>query len=339
MSIKNNTTSLQSLLDAINALPDGLTWKDEFVYGTAYDVNDVVSFEGSSYVCVQAVDNNSELTPNMNTESWNLIARAGTDGVSVVNVYRKSAGFGSGAANTIAVELSSGEIKTFNIYNGEQGESAAITEVTANVDASVGTPNVAVTMGGTETNRTIDFAFTNLKGEDGRTPVKGTDYYTDADKMELLEQIKSDIPQDTVRYGSQTLTEDQKAQARANIGAVSSHNHDDKYQPKGDYLTSVPAEYVTETELAASNAQLVDALVNEQTLIDNVAERVPYVKTAEQPTFVDSVDEMTDTSKMYVLKSDAEFYSYKAHTTTTPGSTVANFTNQVPLSTDTDASI
>lgn len=35
MSIKNNTTSLQSLLDAINALPDGLTWKDEFVYGTA----------------------------------------------------------------------------------------------------------------------------------------------------------------------------------------------------------------------------------------------------------------------------------------------------------------
>lgn len=109
--------------------------------------------------------------------------------------------------------------------------------------------------------------------------------------------------------------------------------------PKGDYLTSVPAEYVTETELAASNAQLIDALVNEQTLIDNVAERVPYVKTAEQPTFVDSVDEMTDTSKMYVLKSDAEFYSYKAHTTITSGSTVANFTNLVPTSTDTDGSI
>ena len=35
-----------------------------------------------------------------------------------------------------------------------------------------------------------------------------------------------------------------------------------------------------------------------QALVDNVVEKVPIVKVAESPTFVDSKDEMTDTSKM-----------------------------------------
>ncbi len=51
-------------------------------------------------------------------------------------------------------------------------------------------------------------------GEDGYTPVKGTDYYTAADKEEFLSEM------DAVRYVDQTLTEEQKAQARANIGAT-----------------------------------------------------------------------------------------------------------------------
>ena len=42
-----------------------------------------------------------------------------------------------------------------------------------------------------------------------------------------------------------------------------------------------------------------------------VKEEVPLVKSAEQPTIVDSVDEMTDTTKSYVLASDGYFYKYK----------------------------
>ena len=42
-----------------------------------------------------------------------------------------------------------------------------------------------------------------------------------------------------------------------------------------------------------------------------VKEEVPLVKSAEQPTIVDSVDEMTDTTKHYVLASDGYFYGYK----------------------------
>ncbi len=58
----------------------------------------------------------------------------------------------------------------------------------------------------------------------------------------------------------------------------------------------------------------IDELPNNETLIDNVAEvvkdEVPLVKVAEQPDVVDSVDEMTDTSKVYVLSSDGYFYKY-----------------------------
>ena len=50
---------------------------------------------------------------------------------------------------------------------GQDGNNATITEVTATVDETSGTPSVTVEVGGTETERTFAFAFSGLKGEKG----------------------------------------------------------------------------------------------------------------------------------------------------------------------------
>ena len=60
-----------------------------------------------------------------------------------------------------------------NGVDGVDGTNATITDVTATVDETTGTPTVTVTMGGTESKRSFAFSFSGLKGERGPQGIQG----------------------------------------------------------------------------------------------------------------------------------------------------------------------
>lgn len=73
-------------------------------------------------------------------------------------------------------------------------------------------------------------------------------------------------------------------------------------------------------------------------IIETVKAEVPLVKSAEQPTFVNSVEECVDETKVYLLP-DGNLYAYGQTTVTVTVETVDNETNLLPTATDASGAV
>lgn len=82
--------------------------------------------------------------------------------------------------------------------------------------------------------------------------------------------------------------------------------------------------------------QVAEEIADEVTARQNAITDLKTQGVQQTPLFANSIEECTDTSKVYVLP-DGYIYAYVGEYT--EGGTVANFTNQLPISTDTDGSI
>ena len=101
-----------------------------------------------------------------------------------------------------------------NIYINEDAIKFDL-EASATVDSNIGTPDVIVTPSELNGKQVLKFAFKNLKGEkgeafkysdfteeqlnnlkgkDGITPIKGTHYWTESDKEEIVEDVLNALP-------------------------------------------------------------------------------------------------------------------------------------------------
>ena len=114
----------------------------------------------------------------------------GEDGVSVVSVRQTTTSSADGGSNVITVTLSNGQTSTFTVKNGSKGTSvtvSSVSESTAN-----GGSNVVIFSDGKRL--TVKNGTQGAKGDKGDTPVKGKDYYTDADKAEMVQAVLAALP-------------------------------------------------------------------------------------------------------------------------------------------------
>ena len=144
-------------------------WKGTYNAGTAYAVDDVVSYNGSSYVCILASTGNLPT----NTTYWNVMSEAGTDGTDLTTtlttqgdiVYRDGSGLarlGAGTsgyflktqgtgANPVWSEVVSGNSPSFYAYmSGNQQGYAQSTWYDIPFDSEVWDTDNALSVSNTD---------------------------------------------------------------------------------------------------------------------------------------------------------------------------------------------
>lgn len=187
----------------------------------------------------------------------------GEDGVSVTHSWNGTELSVTSASGTSSADLLG--------PRGLKGDNATITGATASVTATTGTPDVSVTLGGTDTARTFAFAFSGLKGETGPQGPPGekgdtvsvaydgvTIDLNEDDEVEVTQALQATIAgkldASAISY-SQTLSGGEK------IGTIAINGvQTDVYAPSDTHYASSTA--VASTSSAITNSQATDGNVH-----------------------------------------------------------------------------
>lgn len=107
------------------------------------------------------------------------------DGVGIASVVQTTTSTENGGDNIITVTLTDGTTSTFTVKNGSAGSGGSVDEdaITEAIETALAEAKASGEFDGTD----------GADGADGYTPVKGTDYWTDADKTEMLTYLADNL--------------------------------------------------------------------------------------------------------------------------------------------------
>lgn len=74
----------QSVIDIEDELRKRFKWKGDYVENANYNIGDAVFYNGSSYICITAIDEGETFSPP-NEDYWELLASKGADGKDGTN--------------------------------------------------------------------------------------------------------------------------------------------------------------------------------------------------------------------------------------------------------------
>lgn len=124
----------------------------------------------------------------------------GADGVGIREVKQTTTSTVSGGKNVVTVYLTNGSTYTFTVYNGQKGADGTGGEGGGTGEDGVSVSDAAINdygelvlylSNGDEINVGL---VVGANGEDGKTPVKGTDYWTASDKAGIVSDVLSALP-------------------------------------------------------------------------------------------------------------------------------------------------
>lgn len=120
---------------------------------------------------------------------------AGADGVGISSIKQTTTSSADGGSNVFTVTLTNGTTATFTVKNGSKGSTgangASVTVKSVSESTADGGSNVVTFSDGK--TLTVKNGKTGAKGADGHTPVKGVDYFTEADKAEFVAAVMDAI--------------------------------------------------------------------------------------------------------------------------------------------------